>query len=139
MSGQTHRGNVRYDLQGFPTKLTPRVMTCIVRILEKCSTILFWLSGVYFAIFTHKWVHPPKYRLIPKVTSYEAGSFKNWSFWRKIIRALSDNPCYYQNSHRLNAQLSLVEHFLGDSNNLLDTKKRFELLIFVDFGEFIQT
>ena len=37
LSGQTHRGNARYDLQGFPTGLTPRVIPCcIVRILEEC-------------------------------------------------------------------------------------------------------
>ncbi len=36
LSGQTHQGNPCYDLQGFPTELTPRVIPrCIVRILEE--------------------------------------------------------------------------------------------------------
>ncbi len=34
---ETHRGNPCYDLQGFPTELTPQVIPCcIVRIFEEC-------------------------------------------------------------------------------------------------------
>ncbi len=38
LSGQLHRGNPCYHLQGFPTELTPRVIRCcIIRILEECK------------------------------------------------------------------------------------------------------
>ncbi len=40
MSGQTHRGNPCYDLQGYPTELTPGVIRCsIVRILERVQSM----------------------------------------------------------------------------------------------------
>ncbi len=37
LPGQTHRGNPFYDLQGFPTELTPRVIPCCI------NNAVFWL------------------------------------------------------------------------------------------------
>ncbi len=79
-----HRGNPCYDLQGFPTELTPRVIPCcIVRIFEECG---FTLTGQAVQMHlgdTHVLdLMEIVYRLIRNVRKHFIGKM----FWNNIVR-----------------------------------------------------